>query len=177
MKSRLSLGVVGGLLVASTRVGQAIPGPAAAATQFVARLNGSQEATAVAVGVTTGSWGTFTMTLNADGSMPFVLDVFNLPSGATVGHIHVGGPGQAGPTAINLPIPANISNDFRLTGTLQLSSLTPRPDQGVRSAEDFIQALRGGQTYVNVHTLVNPGGEIRGHLRPVPPPASSTEPR
>ena len=39
-----------------------------------------------------------------------------------------------------------------------------RPDQGIRSADDMFQALLGGNTYVNVHSQVNPGGEIRGQL-------------
>ena len=32
------------------------------------------------------------------------------------------------------------------------------------SFEDFLQAVLGENTYVNVHTVVNPGGEIRGQL-------------
>jgi hypothetical protein len=43
-----------------------------------------------------------------------------------------------------------------------------RPDQGIRSVDDFIQAMVGGQVYVNIHSAVNPGGEIRGQLRVAP---------
>jgi hypothetical protein len=39
-----------------------------------------------------------------------------------------------------------------------------RGDQGIRSADDVFQAILGGNTYVNVHSQVNPAGEIRGRL-------------
>jgi hypothetical protein len=36
----------------------------------------------------------------------------------------------------------------------------------------LIAGIEGGQTYFNIHTVTNPGGEIRGQLFPVPEPAS-----
>ena len=45
------------------------------------------------------------------------------------------------------------------------TSATARPaDQGIRSWEDFLQGLAGGQMYLNIHTAVNGGGEIRGQV-------------
>ena len=44
------------------------------------------------------------------------------------------------------------------------TEFTLRPDQGIRSADDMFQAILGGNSYVNVHTQVNAGGEIRGQL-------------
>jgi hypothetical protein len=44
---------------------------------------------------------------------------------------------------------------------------------GLANAEAaLIVGIEGGQTYFNIHTMVNPGGEIRGQLEPVPEPAS-----
>ena len=57
-----------------------------------------------------------------------------------------------------------ISNDFSLNGTASPSALRVRAEQGIRTWEDFIQALVGGQVYVNIHSAVNPGGETRGQL-------------
>ncbi|HKE57825.1 MAG TPA: CHRD domain-containing protein, partial [Pyrinomonadaceae bacterium] len=43
----------------------------------------------------------------------------------------------------------------------------------VASAEAaFIAGLMSGQTYLNIHTMQFPGGEIRGQLAAVPEPAS-----
>ena len=36
----------------------------------------------------------------------------------------------------------------------------------------FVAGLLSGQTYLNVHTMQFPGGEIRGQLQPVPEPAT-----
>jgi hypothetical protein len=35
--------------------------------------------------------------------------------------------------------------------------------------EDLLEAMRSGNTYVNVHTSQYPGGEIRGQIRPAGP--------
>jgi hypothetical protein len=37
----------------------------------------------------------------------------------------------------------------------------------------FIVGLNDGQTYVNVHSMSFPGGEIRGQLEAVPEPATA----
>ena len=132
---------------------------------FTAQLSGGNETP----GVVTGAGGVATITLNtATQTVTYRIDVYNLPSGATVGHFHASGPGVAGPTVVNFTFPANISNDFAITGTATAADLTPRQAQGINSWEDFIQALTLGQIYVNVHSTVNPGGEIRGQVVPVP---------
>jgi hypothetical protein len=65
---------------------------------------------------------------------------------------------------INFTVVTNISNDFAITGTATPSNLTARQPQGINSWEDFVQALLLGNIYVNVHSAVNPGGEIRAQL-------------
>ncbi|MFT7650008.1 MAG: hypothetical protein ACI8Y4_004773 [Candidatus Poriferisodalaceae bacterium] len=35
---------------------------------------------------------------------------------------------------------------------------------GWSSADDVAAAIKMGAAYVNIHTLANPGGEIRGNL-------------
>ncbi len=134
--------------------------------RLTAVLSGSNETPAIVV---TGATGTAEVFVNlATQTVTYTVNVFNLPSGATGGHFHVGGPGAGGPVVVNLTPPANVSNDFTLSGTAAPSSLIARPDQGIRTWEDFIQALVGGQVYVNIHSAVNPGGETRGQLTVAP---------
>lgn len=128
---------------------------------FTAALSGGNETP----GVVTGSGGTATISLNtATNVVTYRIDVYNLPTGATIGHFHVGAPGVSGPTVVNFTVPANISNDFAITGTASATELNPRPAQGINSWDDFIQALLLGQIYANVHSTANPGGEIRGQV-------------
>ena len=134
-------------------------------TTFTANLSGSNETP----GVVTGAFGTATVTWdNATQTLSWVIDVWNMPSGTNNAHFHVGGPGVAGPTVVNIAFPAGISNDFRLTGSATSANLLVRADQGIRSLEDFLQSLLGGQTYINIHSQVNPGGEVRGQVLRVP---------
>lgn len=116
-------------------------------------------------GVVTGAAGTVTATLDVGAqTLTYRVEVYNLPSGATAAHFHVGAPGVSGPTVINFTVVTNISNDFAITGTATPSNLTARQPQGINSWEDFVQALLLGNIYVNVHSAVNPGGEIRAQL-------------
>jgi hypothetical protein len=132
---------------------------------FTAQLSGGNETP----GVVTGAGGVATITLNtATQTVTYRVDVYNLPSGATAAHFHASGPGVAGPIVVGFTVPNGISNDFAISGTASASDLQPRQAQGIGSWEDFIQALTLGQIYVNVHSQVNPGGEIRGQVVPVP---------
>jgi hypothetical protein len=132
---------------------------------LTASLSGANETP----GVLTGAFGSATVTLDsATQTISWVIDVWNMPSGTNNAHFHVGGPGLAGPTVVNIAFPAGISNDYRLTGSASATNLLVRGDQGIRSWEDFLQALVGGQTYINIHSAVNGGGEIRGQVLRVP---------
>jgi hypothetical protein len=133
---------------------------------FTANLHGGNENP----GVLTGSAGTATVTWNvATKAGTYRVDVFNMPVGTTASHIHVGAPGQNGPVVVNFTVPAGgISNDFGLVGTFACSDVVPRAAQGINSCEDFEQAIMLGNTYVNVHSTANPGGEIRGQLSRTP---------
>jgi hypothetical protein len=133
--------------------------------QMRAQLAGSNEVPPIV----TGAHGMATVTVDmATQTVSWVIDVFNMPSGTNNAHFHVGGPGVAGPTVVNIPFPANVSNDFRLTGSATSANLLPRNEQGIRSWEDLLQSLLGGQLYINIHSVTNPGGEVRGQVMRVP---------
>ena len=133
--------------------------------QFRAALAGDKEVPPVL----TGAFGDAVVTLDlTTQTVTWTVNVFNMPSGTTASHFHVGGSTHAGPIVVNFTVPPNISNDYSFSGSA--NALTnARPDQGIRSWEDFIQSLLGGQIYINVHSVVNPGGEIRGPVLRVSP--------
>jgi len=91
----------------------------------------------------------------------------------TAAHIHVGGPGVAGPTVIDIPgIPLRSSDDFVLSWTWREADLTGtlgrlRPAQGINKMLDLFEACSSGNCYLNFHTTTNAGGEIRINLCPV----------
>ena len=138
------------------------PAAQAQVTTLTAQLNGGNEVP----GVVTGSAGTATVTWNSTSKTgTYNVTAYNVPVGTTASHIHVGAVGVGGPVVINFTVPAGgISNDFALTGTFSCTDVTVRAAQGINSCEDFEQALMLNNTYVNLHTTANPGGEIRGQL-------------
>ncbi len=79
-------------------------------------------------------------------------------------HIHLGFPGVAGPVIV--PLFSNAQGEFpgRLSGTLFDTDFVAVPDRGVTTFADVQNAILGGRTYVNIHTTLSPGGEIRGQL-------------
>jgi hypothetical protein len=137
--------------------------PASAQTfTLTASLNGANETPAA---LNTGAFGSATVTVDLTArTVTYVVDVFNLPSGVSASHIHAGAAGTAGPVVVNFAPPIPASNDFRFSGTVKDTEFVLRPDQGIRSADDMFQAILGGNSYVNVHSQVNGGGEIRGQL-------------
>jgi hypothetical protein len=93
------------------------------------------------------------------------LRVFNLPTGSTASHIHIGPKGVSGPVVIDFPIGTGRTGDFTLNFRVhEGAAFHPRPEIGIVTFADALQAIAGGNAYVNVHTSTFPGGEIRGQL-------------
>lgn len=129
---------------------------------FSAAMDGASEVPPVATA------GTGTVTLHLDesqSSLHFTLTVSNLTSTPTMAHIHVGAPGVSGPIILNY---ATSPYGGSISGTLTAADLLPAPAQGINTFEDAVNALITGRTYSNVHTTLNPGGEIRGQNKVVP---------
>lgn len=80
-------------------------------------------------------------------------------------HIHVGGPDVNGPVVAFLfgPVTGVDSNGVLARGTITASDLIG-PLAGA-SLDDLVAEMESGGAYVNVHTIANPGGEIRGQIR------------
>ena len=140
---------------------------AAQTVTLSADLTGGEETPAA---LNTGMFGTVAVGVDQQSKeLTVTLRVFNTPTPTTAGHIHMGSAGTPGPTVLNFPASlvgrvGDFAMTFRLGDTPGV--FTPRPAIGINTIDDVIEAVIGGNTYVNIHTTQNPGGEIRGQLLP-----------
>jgi hypothetical protein len=148
----------------------ALAGTVSAQEFFAAKLRSGDEAPVTLATTGTGIWGGL---LDAsETSLQFQLHYSSLEGGPpSAAHIHIGRPATAGGVVIHFcgsggtapcpPSPGVVS--FVLTS----ANVVAVPAQNV-AAGDFakvIEAMRRGDTYVNVHNATYPGGEIRGQIK------------
>jgi hypothetical protein len=142
--------------------------------RFSEQLSGFEEAPTT---LSTPGNGTFTAKINkAAESIDYTLTFSGLESDAFMAHIHFGGPWEAGPVIVWLcgPVgtaPAGTQTcpaaGGTITGTIAAANVGGGAAARGLDAMDFdglVQALRGGGTYVNVHSLIRTGGEIRAQI-------------
>jgi hypothetical protein len=135
---------------------------AASAQTLTATLMGNEETPAA---LNTGAFGSAEVGVDAaNREITVNLQIFNLPTGSAAGHIHAGARGTAGPVVIDFLFPTGRTGDFTLNLRLGQANFRARPEIGINTIDDAIQAILGGNAYVNVHTTQYPGGEIRGQL-------------
>ncbi len=124
---------------------------------FEGILSGDQEIPPVV----TNASGTADVEPEEDGTELRVRLTFSgLSSPIAAMHIHQGAAGVNGPIIFNIPGPF-VSP---LEREISAASVQLRPEVGVNSFADAINAMIRGETYVNIHTAQNPGGEIRAQL-------------
>jgi hypothetical protein len=112
-------------------------------------LSGGEEVPAV----TTTATGTGNITVNlGTGAVSGSVTFTGLSSNATLGHIHAGAAGANGGPVISL------------TGGAGGTSGTWTVPAGTVLAAADLTALINGGLYVNIHTVNNGGGEIRGQI-------------
>jgi hypothetical protein len=138
---------------------------------FITALKGGNEVPAVE----TDGFGVSVMRLNrAETRLSFALITVHLED-IHMAHIHCGAAGENGPVVAFLFGPANpmvTKNGLLSSGTLTDANVIPRSEGSpplscptvVNDLADVIALIREGDAYVNVHTMDNPGGEIRGQL-------------
>jgi len=149
-------------LTAVSLLGHALPSDAQE-IRMAATLTGGEETPSLL----TGALGTAEIIVDPQRrSVTVNLNLFNLPTGTTAGHIHVGPKGVAGPIVLDFGFPAGRTGDLGISFVLTLRDFRPRPDIGVHTIDDAIQAIVGGNAYVNIHTTGFPGGEVRGQILP-----------
>ena len=151
-----------------------------ATTDFTSSLTGDQE---VPTPIVTNAFGSALLRLNETmDRLEILVSVFGLDfigatpdtnDDITMFHIHVGPPGVNGPVVFGFISP-NSDTDNELTlfanglgGTI---SSGWDLDEGL---DDSLDDLFNGNLYFNVHTVANPGGEIRGQINVIPIPAAA----
>jgi glucose/arabinose dehydrogenase len=129
------------------------------ATNFRAHLSGEDEVPPVE----TQAQGQAIFNLNDEATqLDFKLNVANIQD-VVASHIHCAPAGVNGPVGVTLFSGGPVSPD----GALAEGTITA-PDAGNAcnwtSLDAALAAMRNGYAYVNVHTLDNPAGEIRGQI-------------
>lgn len=149
MRFRLSLVVAVLALVAA-------PAAAFAANPDArsALIDGASEVPAVATTATGSGW----VAISPDGtSIAYHVEYSGLSGALVAAHIHTGAPGVAG--GVILPLAAGPSP---MNGTLTAANFTA--SGSVTTFAQAVTAIRNGQTYINLHTVAHPAGEVRGNL-------------
>ncbi|HEX6302971.1 MAG TPA: CHRD domain-containing protein [Anaerolineales bacterium] len=133
---------------------------------FRASLKGRNEVPAV----DTNAQGQAIFQLNQAGdAISYKLIVANIED-VLMAHIHLAPAGENGGVVVWLypedgPPPQLIPGRF--DGVLAEGTITEADlvgDLTGMTLDDLLAAMRSGNTYVNVHTTANPGGEIRGQI-------------
>ena len=160
-----TIGVVLGL-VAVLGVATVVAAAPDQPRNFVAPLNGGNEVPAV----DTQARGVAIFHLSDDGSqLEYRLNATNIED-ILQAHIHA-----RGVAGVNAPVVAFLYPDAppaslipgRHTGTLATGVITASDLIGPLAGgtmTDLLDAIMDGEAYVNVHTVANPTGEIRGQL-------------
>ena len=137
------------------------------AKNFVTHLSGDEEVQPVATPAQGQAMFHF---WDTDNELLYKLIVSNI-EGVTQAHIHCGTEGVNGPVVAFLFGPVS-AGGVDANGVLAQGALTDTNITDVlcgTTIADLVQSMRDGNTYVNVHTMVNPGGEIRGQIQTAGP--------
>jgi hypothetical protein len=170
----VTVAVAVGVTVAAIAVGTAAMADGSSGTGSVReQLTGFEEDPLVLS--TTGN-GTFTARIDeGNQEITYELSYSALEGNVLQAHIHIGGKAQSG--GISVFLCSNLGNGpagtqlcpaapATISGTIVPANVIGPAGQGVTAGQfdELLAAIRGGVTYVNVHSSLYPGGEIRAQL-------------
>lgn len=132
--------------------------------------------------VSTAANGQFTARIRRDATIDWQLSYSDLEGAVQQAHIHLGQPGVNG--GITVFLCTNLANGpagtqscpsspATITGTIAATDVSPNipatagaRTQGLNTGEmdELMAAMRAGATYVNVHTTLWQGGEVRSQI-------------
>ena len=133
----------------------------ASAENFVGHLD--QASTAPPATVRTGAQGQLVMNLRNGSDLSFKLLVANIQN-VVAAHIHCGAVGVPGPIGVTLfgsPAPLDVNGILAQGPT---SGADEENACGWDDTGDILSAIDAGDAYVNIHTIQNLSGEIRGQI-------------
>jgi CHRD domain len=161
--STLALGLIAAVGVAAVATSC---GSSTATTnkQYVANLIAANEGGTV----TSAGSGVFTF-VDIGTEIDWTLTLTNITN-VTASHIHLGTAtnigSTAGPIIINLYLPNRPPETGTLNGFVAQGTITNANNASVK-LDSLGVLFNNGHAYANVHTLVNPGGEIRDQIHPM----------
>lgn len=145
MMNRITRAAIASAALAVLAIGG---GTAAASAAPAIPVNNGQETT----GAVGGAHGKFSYTIDGD-QFCYTLWVTGLTGGAVAAHVHLAPQGVAGPVKIPLVVPNETSFSVAACTTVSDAALLA----GIQASPRAY--------YVNVHTPMYPGGEVRGQLK------------
>ena len=153
-----SVGMAGSALLAAITLAGCGGTGGGGGVDMHAVLNGAQEVPQV----NTTAAGTARVELDPDNDLIRVSLTTTGLNNVVAAHIHHGPPSADGPVMFTLYAPADGAFPSTLVKTLTAADFTPVP--GVGTFNDALGVIRGGASYINVHTTAHTDGEIRGQI-------------
>jgi hypothetical protein len=154
----------------------------AATITFIANLNGATE---IPANPSPGTGFSTVIVDNVANTMLVSIQFSGLVSPTTASHIHcctsapltgTAGVATTTPTFPNFPLgvtSGTYQQMFDLTSAATYNPAFVAANGSVSAAEAaLLAAMSTGETYVNIHTVTSPGGEIEGFLVLAPEPAT-----
>jgi hypothetical protein len=143
----------------------------------IERFNASLQPTHEVPAVSSPAEGEFSAKLdpNTD-AIEYTMTFSGLQAPIVQSHIHFAQPNVNGAIIVWLcgtagtPGPAGTQTcpqSGTITGTITPANIGAQASQGIAAGEfdEFVEAMREGLTYANIHTAQSPGGEMRGQVR------------
>ena len=141
--------------------------------QFNEKLTGYEE---TPFAISTAGHGKFQARIRNGNEITYRLRWADLEDAVTQAHIHFGARAQTG--GISVYLCTNVgggsagtqacptTREATITGTIRPADVIGPAGQGIAAGEfgELVRAMKAGVTYVNVHSQLYPGGEIRAQL-------------
>jgi hypothetical protein len=162
----VAAGIIGAAVIVAIGVSCGSDSTGPTNKRYIANLNAAAE------GGTITSAGSGVVTFEDKGDLiTWSMTLTNMTN-VTVSHIHLGAAtnvgSTAGPVIINLFLPNRApGNEIGTVNGLVAEGTITNANSPTVKLDSLRVLFNNGNSYANVHTAANPGGEIRDQIRPV----------